>query len=363
MNSTSITLSQEQKISKKNHFQESKKILIDIKHPAQLNLFKGLAKQLKAEGWQVIICYLGRGKVPKIIEKEYPGFETIQVGKSEGTKWSIFWDGNVVRTSSFLNLIKTRNIDICVAASSAPLALAGKISGIPVLQFYDDPERKLINFINELLSKKIFFPPIVQENKKVGVFNCLKEWSYLSPAHFSPNPKILQKYDVLPRNYVFVREVSNKSFNYYDQQDAIICSFAHQINHNIPVLLSLEDKSYRDKFPKNWTILEEPIQDIRSLMYYSKLMISSGDSMAREGAMLGVPSIYCGIREMKANQVLMEKGILKHLPQENSVPVINQILKVPFDHSQQEKVRKGLLKDWDDMTLFMKNQIHTYIKK
>jgi uncharacterized protein len=338
-------------------------ILIDIKHPAQLNLFKGLAIHLQNEGWNVIICYLGRGKIPRIIAKEYPGFETLQIGSSAGTKWSIFWEGNVVRTSSFVQLINSRKIDICVAASSAPLALAGKLTGTPVLQFYDDPERKGINKINEHLSNKIYFPPIVSESKKVGVFNCLKEWSYLSPSYFTPNPKVLQKYQVQPRGYVFVREVSNKSFNYYDQQDAIICAFADQIDQNIPVLLSLEDKNYTDKFPKNWRILEEPIEDIHSLIYYSKLMLASGDSMAREGAMLGVPSIYCGIREMKANQLLIDKDILQHLPQENAIESVNTIIHQPFDHSRQEKIRKNLLKNWDDMTLFMKKQIIKHIKR
>jgi uncharacterized protein len=342
---------------------EAKRILIDIKHPAQLNLFKGLARNLKEDGWQVIVCFLGRGKIPKIIAKEYPDFERIQVGSSAGTKWSIFWEGNVVRTSTFVKLIKKRNIDICIAASSAPLALAGKLTGTPVLQFYDDPERKGINAINAQLSNQIYFPPIVAPSKKIGVFNCLKEWSYLSPTYFTPNPKVLQKHQVEPRNYVFVREVSNKSFNYYNQQDAIICSFAKQIDPNIPVLLSLEDKSYQDQFPENWTVLQEPIEDIHSLIYYSKLMLASGDSMAREGAMLGVPSIYCGIREMKANELLIQKGILQHLPEASAVSAVNETIREPFDHCQQEKIRHQLLQDWDDMTFFMKNQIIKYIKQ
>ena len=39
-------------------------------------------------------------------------------------------------------------------------------------------------------------------------------------------------------------------------------------------------------------------------MYYSQIVISSGDSGAyREGAMLGVPSIYAGNRDMPANDI------------------------------------------------------------
>ncbi|MDO6440473.1 DUF354 domain-containing protein [Cyclobacterium sp. 1_MG-2023] len=338
------------------------KILIDIKHPAQLNLFKGLAKELVSLGWTVIICYLDRGKLPKIIDREYSEFNRIKVGSSKGTKWSIFWNGNVLRTTSFLQIIRKEKFNICISASSAPLALACKLTGTPLLQFYDDPERKAINKINAKLSTKIFFPPIVKENKQVEIFDCLKEWSYLSPSYFKPDETVLEKYGLKPNEYVFVREVSNKSFNYYNQEDAIICSFSDQINKNIPVLLSLEDKSIKDKFPNNWTILEEPIADIHSLIYFSKLMVSSGDSMAREGAMLGIPSIYCGIREMKANQLLIDKGILEHCPVEEAVKPFNDYISAEFDQEKQIKIRENLLKEWDDMNQFMMSQILKYKK-
>src|SRR5690554_3169149 len=339
-----------------------KKILIDIKHPAQLNLFKGLAKNLKGQGWQVTVCYLNRGKLPAIIKREYEGFELIPVGSSHGTKWSIFWDGNIKRTQVFIELINKNKFNICVAASSAPLALACQLTRTPIIQFYDDPERKRINQVNALLSNKLFFPPIIDDKGKIGIFNCLKEWRYLSPKRFNPDPAALTKYGLKPYEYVFVREVSNKSFNYYNQADAIVCSFAKDISTEIPVLLSLEDKSIQDQFPTPWIQLKEPVEDIHSLIYYSKLMISSGDSMAREGAMLGVPSIYCGVREMKANQLLMEKGKLFHLPGDSAVEQINDVITAPFNSEYQHTFREKLLNEWDDMQDFMTTKINQYKK-
>jgi Uncharacterized protein conserved in archaea len=336
------------------------KILFDIKHPAQLNLFKGISGELQAENWDVTICYLQRGKLPHIIQREYAGFKTIPVGSSRGTKWSIFWDGNVKRTLTFLELIKKERYNICVAASSIPLALACKMAGIPVIQFYDDPERKRINYVNARLSNQLFFPPIVSKNGKISVFNCLKEWSYLSPKRFTPNESIPGYYGVQPHEYVFVREVSNKSFNYYNQQDGIISSFSGRINPEAKVVLSLEDKSYANRYPGHWTILQEPVNDIHSLIYYSKLVLSSGDSMAREGAMLGVPSVYCGIRKMKANELLMQAGLLKHLPADTGLDYINEVIAHPFDPENQTSTRNQLLENWDDMTAFMKEQINRY---
>lgn len=338
-------------------------ILIDIKHPAQLNMFKKISSRLKDLKWNIIICYLDRGKLPKIIEKEYPNFNLIKVGSSKGTKWSIFWNGNVIRTFDFVSLLKKEKIDICVAASSAPLAFACRITSTPIIQFYDDPERKGINKINEILSNRIFFPPVLESSRKVGIFNCLKEWSYLSPTYFQPNEAVLKKYGVKPYEYVFVREVSNKSFNYFDQEQAIVNGLSTSLNKEIPFLLSLEDKSLKDKYPSNWKVLEEPLDDIHSLIFFSKLMISSGDSMAREGAMLGVPSVYCGIREMKANQLLIDKGILDHLPNQSAIAPINNYIAQPFDQSQQHRTREQLLSQWDDMNVFIESQINKYKKK
>ncbi|WP_308990366.1 DUF354 domain-containing protein [Mariniflexile litorale] len=338
------------------------KILIDIKHPAQLNLFKGLALELKNKGWTVLICYLDRGKLPAIIKREYIDFELISVGSSQGTKWSIFWDGNVKRASKFIHLIQKHKFNICIAASSAPLALACKLTKTPIIQFYDDPERKRINKINAFLSDRLFFPEIVEKNRKIDTFNCLKEWSYLSPKRFSPNVKALHNYGLKPYGYVFVREVSNKSFNYFNQEDAIICCFSEQISKKLPIILSLEDKNIQTKFPRNWIPLVEPVDDIHSLMYYSKLVISSGDSMAREGAMLGVPSIYTGIREMKANKILINQGVLKHLPGDTAVPRINYIIEASNDLELQLKFRENLVNEWDDMVDFMEQKIIEFKK-
>jgi predicted glycosyltransferase len=337
-------------------------ILFDVKHPAQLNLFRGLAYRLKNEGWDVLVCYLDRGKLPAIIKREYLGIDLLPIGSSRGTKWSIFWNGNVKRTTEFIKLIKRHRFSICVAASSAPLALACRLTGTPIIQFYDDPERKRINQINGLLSDMIFFPPLVPADRRTGIFNCLKEWSYLSPSYFNPRVDVLQKYKIDPYSYIFVREVSNKSFNYMDQEDAVVCRFSAGIDHNTAVLLSLEDKTIRNKFPAHWTILEEPIEDIHSLIYFSRLMLSSGDSMAREGAMLGVPSIYCGIRDMKANLLLEKRGLLQHIPGAAAKDAVNRSVKEEFDIKRQEAVRRALKDEWDDMQEFMYKKINYYKK-
>ena len=72
--------------------------------------------------------------------------------------------------------------------------------------------------------------------------------------------------------------------------------------------------------------------------------------MAREGAMLGVPSIYCGVREMAANKVMKDKGLLYHLNVKDVPSFITEILENKKSFRNQNDYRNGLLKEWDDVT-------------
>jgi predicted glycosyltransferase len=82
--------------------------------------------------------------------------------------------------------------------------------------------------------------------------------------------------------------------------------------------------------------------------------------MAREGAMLGVPSVYCGTRKMKANELLMQLGMLQHLPGGRALSFINKNIATIFSPEKQTSFRNQLLEQWDDMTAFMKEQINRY---
>ena len=97
-------------------------------------------------------------------------------------------------------------------------------------------------------------------------------------------------------------------------------------------------------------------------MYYSKLIISDGDSMAREGALLGIRSIYCGSREMKINRELIRKGLLKKF---NNKGELKKELRLTIDQkesteairSRQDSIRNALLDEWIDINKILFQEI------
>ncbi|MHA1381282.1 MAG: DUF354 domain-containing protein [Candidatus Helarchaeota archaeon] len=340
------------------------KILIDISHPAHVNFFKLAINKLDKSKNNIIITYLNRDKLPLIIGKELPNYFIKCVGAHKRTIFSIIFDANLKKFFNLLtfSLFNKNKIDLGISVGSFPLGFVLKILGKPNLQFGDDPEKKLNFLLMRLSSTELFFPPITNRKNNIKTMNALKEWAYLSPKYFLPKKEEIRRYNLQPKEYFFIREVSTGSMNYRKQQPNIIASFAHRLPKYYKVLLSLEDKTKAYKYPLDWILLEEPLNDIHSIMYYSKVVISSGDSMAREGAMLGVPSIYCGLRDMKANEIMINKGMMFKIEPHKVPDFISKILSGDIKTEKQDAYRQRLYHEWDDITEFIINQIKKYKK-
>jgi predicted glycosyltransferase len=337
-------------------------IVIDIAHPAHVNFFKITAKRLLFEGHNITVICLDRGKLSKIVEKEFPGFHIEIIGKHKGSKYSVIFDANIKRFFQLAKCIRYLNADIGLGVGSFNFGGVLKLLNRPNIQFDDDPERGLNTILEKLTATKLFFPPIIESYGNISNFNALKEWAYLSPSYFTPDSSVLVKYGLKEKEYVFIREISTGSLNYMNQKSNILASISKEFDKNIKVLLSLENKKKLGYYPDNWVLIKEPVNDIHSILYYSKCVISSGDSMAREGSLLGVPSIYCGFRDMKANKILENKNILFHLKPNEVVPFVNNIVNDNSFFQNQESFRNLLLKEWVDVNDFIYKAVMNMIK-
>jgi len=328
------------------------KVLIDIIHPAHLNLFKWLINT-QSKNIEFVVTCIDRGKLPEIVKKEIYSVPIHVIGKHKGSKLSIIFQANILRIISLIWFLRNKKIDLGLSFGSFLIGSILRIKLKPNIYLSDDPERKVNAFLENMTCTERYLPPIVEPKGKIGVFNALKEWAYLSPHYFVPNEKILKEHNLLPQQYIFVREVSTGSLNYIDQDKNLIASIAHLFSIKIKVVLSLEDKRASKHYPSDWLILKEPVNDIHSLMYFSKIVLSSGDSMAREGAMLGVPSIYCGFREMKANDIMVNKGMLFKRSPDKVPELINEIINDNINLKKQDRYRNDLAIEWIDVNQFI----------
>jgi len=339
------------------------KIAFDINHPAHINFFKNTILNLHQNGHKIIIYGLNRGKVPVILRKEFSGFDIRILSRHRHNFISIIFEANILKFFLLLRSLLLSRPDIGISVGSFVFGACLKLLKVKNIQFDDDPESSKNLFLEILTADEIHTPPLISSNKKFVIFNALKEWAYLSPKYFMPNIDCLNKYGLIPYKYFFIREVSAGSLNYIDRGTYSILAFAKKLQTSYKVVFSLEEKSKCALYPSDWILLSEPVQDIHSLMYYSLAVISSGDSMAREGAMLGRPSIYCGKREMQANDIMKRKGILFQIDPSDVPSFLPKILHEEIKIPSQNELRKKLLYEWDDVTEHIINSIKSIHEK
>lgn len=334
-----------------------RKILFDIYHLPQVNLFKSSIRKLNLD--EVVITTVNRGKQIKVLEYEFPENEIIVLGDYKYNKgfFSMLFKIIIPRLFKLSKIIKKNNVKL-VLSSSYQSNVVAKIKGIPNYIFTDD--FRIFHPYIKHVTTKIFMPSFIKPQSKIESFHALKEWSYLSPKYFHPNNNILDDYNLKEKDYIFIREVSTESLNYLHQLKNIIAKISKFIDKDMKVLFSLENKGDRKLYPKNWLLLKEPIKDIHSLMYYSKCVISSGDSMAREGAMLGVNSMYLGERDMPANEMLIKDGFLVRSGLDDFKEKFDTIIHNNALIEEQNKYREKLNTDWIDVSDLILKTIKKY---
>ena len=331
-----------------------KKVLFDIYHLPQFNFFKNAILTFDPE--EVDVYCVNRGKLLQVIQHELPDYHVKCIGDYKHNKgmYSMIFRIIIPRIYRLFHEIKPSKYKFILTANYQANFI-GKLKGIPNIAFNDDPRKFVFPFL-KFSADEVYLPPFGSHYKGVKFFNALKEWSYLSPRYFTPDISALEPYGLEAKKYIFIREVSTKTSNYLTQEKDIILSIADSFPADWKVVLSLENKENTGLYPKNWIILKEPVTNIHSLMYYSTVVVSSGDSVAREGAMLGVPSIYAGIRDMPANEILIKKDMLLKLEPDQIVPTIAQINKGDLKFEEQDKFRDKLFEEWDDITELILNK-------
>lgn len=283
-------------------------VWIDLAHTPQYNFYKKFILRLIEDGHFVYITVLNRGRLAVIVKYELQDYDNVDIciiGTHKMNKFSAIIEANFLRLIKLFLWIRGKQIDVVFSNGYLP-ALVGYYKSIRSYTFDDDPQtfdyKPKIKYSTQSSYCIYEVPQGMLLSSKVVILPVLKEWAYLAPQYFTPNMEVLKSYGVQPKKYLFLREVSVGTVNYATQVSGAILDIAHFLPQDKQVLFSLEDKSKRDLYPKEWQLLEEPIEDIHSLIYYSAGLVSSGDSMAREASLLGVPSYYLGVRHnMPAN--------------------------------------------------------------
>ena len=178
------------------------KILFDILHLAHLNFFKRAIYQLREEGFEIRITYLDRGKISRVLAKEFPDFVCTKIGTYSHTSWGKI-PMVIKRARLFNNYLRQEKPDLTAGVGDFVLAAVSRSKGISSIQFYDDYEFKANFRLSQLFAKKLFIPfAIPADSKKSVQYPSFKELAYLHPNSYKPNKKYLREFDLKEIKFV-----------------------------------------------------------------------------------------------------------------------------------------------------------------
>lgn len=356
-------------------------VWIDILHIPQLNYYKNFIKLLDSKGVNVLVTVLGRGKLAKIAAKElgiYPHVKLTVIGSHKMNRWSVVFDANLFRLVKLVFWALNKKINVAFS-NGFHHTIISKFIRCCSYSFHDDPQARAHIYMNKYSTLNHALTYVLPDDyvmpKSEVLMPTLKEWAYLAPKYFRADVTALDEYGVKPKEYIFLREVTVGTFNYAEQQAGAVKGLCRQIEQlretarqqgkEMKVLFSLEEKHRRDEYPADWILLQEPINDIHSLIYYSVGLISSGDSMAREAALLGVPSYYLGVRfGMPANLAASKVAGLQN---QKTMPVEQWLndLTLPAEalEQKQEALRQKIDAEFIDINEYMMDLVRKHDKK
>lgn len=341
------------------------KVLIDIKHPAQVHCFKNLIKELKKRGHKVFVASRKKEMTNYLLDRYNIPYKSIStIGKG---KIGLLIELIVRLTRTFFIILKFKpNVIVEEMGIIAPL---GWLLRIPTLVFYDSDNATLTNKPAYFFSTKFITPEAFLYNfgKKQVRYQSYQSLAHLHPKRFSPNEKILNKAGIKPHEiFTIVRFVSwgashdfgHKGMDLDFKREAI-----REFEKHGKVFITSEQELPEDLKKYQLTVKSE---DIHHLIHFATLLYGESATMATEAACLGAHAIFLNNDKMGYPHEIQNKyGLIFNFiesqqDQEASIRKGVEILKDKDSKAKAMDKRKKLLKENIDLTEFMLEQVMQY---
>jgi len=343
-------------------------ILIDVGHPAHVHLFANAANIWKEHNHQVLFTIRNRKMVPELLQALQFQYEIASTPRSGlfGQAWELAeHDWNVLKATIRFKA------DVLLGTSVA-IAHVSRITRAKSIVFSEDDADyvPLFRYLAYPFADGIIVPNSLRDKKtaKYHPYQGYQELAYLHPNCFIPDPTIKKELGVAEDEQFFIlRLVSFKAYHdvghrglSYDAQRQII----KLLSQYGKVFIS-EEGEISDEFrPYQFPI---PPHRIHHALYYASMLISDGQTMTAEAAVLGTPAIRCNthvgylsiIEELENKYGL----ICSFRPDDEEVMIskINELLQMPELRNEWARRREKMLSKKIDVTPWMVNLVENFV--
>ncbi len=269
-------------------------VLVDLGHPAHAHVFRNAILHWKREGHKVIVTIRDRDIVPALLQHYGIDYSIASIpGKGFWglSKELIEHDWKVWR------IVRREKIDVMLGTSVA-IAHASRFSRAKSILFNMD-DADIVKEFAQLaypFADYIVVPEVVRDRRtrQYITHTSCHELAYLHPDLYTPDPRILDTLGVAPHETFFiVRLVALKAFHDVGQAGLSLAARRKLIQ-----MLSSYGKVFitaEGQLPEEFRRYQIPLppERIHDALSYAKLLVSDSQTMTREAAVLGVPSIRC----------------------------------------------------------------------
>jgi predicted glycosyltransferase len=273
------------------------RILVDIGHPAHVHFYKNAIRHFEGKGHEVKITARQKDIALQLLDAydfDYINFglhKKGMAGKSVGL---------LNRDMKLLNVAKKFKPDVLTGVHNMYVAHVGKIIDKPTVIFTDTEHGVINNKLTFPFTSVICTPSSFKADlgKKQVFYEGFHELAYLHPNHFKPDPAVLSELRLdKGEKFIIFRFVSWEASHDVAQAGLTAdekMKYLKALEEHGRVLITSEAELGKQFEKYKIKLAPEKIHD---LLYYATMYIGEGGTMGSEAAVLGTPSIHCGVFE------------------------------------------------------------------
>ena len=343
------------------------KILIDVGHPAHVHLFASMAHILESKGNSVLFTIRDRALIADLLDAngfKYIIASTPRYGKIGQATELLEHDYKVLKAA-----LKFKP-DFLLGTSPSITHVSRLVKGKSIVFCEDDADYMFpFVYLSYPFADSIVTPAVLRDKKtkKYLTYKGYHELAYLHPNRFTPDPSILNELGVKKGEDFFVLRLV--AFKAHHDMGQVGLSKESQIK--LVNTLSKHGKVFitnEGEIPQELQGYQIPIAPhrIHHALYYAQMLVSDGQTMTVEAAVLGTPAIrlntfvgMCSIIEELEHSYQLTFGFTPD--QENAMfTKIDSLLAMKDLKQEWAKRRDKMLKDKIDLTGWMVNLVENY---
>lgn len=270
-------------------------ILIQLSHPAHFHLYKNVAKNLIADGHQVLFVIKTKDILEQLLLNAGLPYVNINQHAHRGSKWGILWD-MLVREGRIIRLCRKHKVEL-ITGSTPEIAHVSWLLRIAGVNTGED-DAAVVPMFSKVAARFIqcLVTPTTCDNgvmePKSVKYPGYQEFAYLHPNHFTPQREVVEAYGIDTHKPYFILRFAQLNAHH----DKGIQGINTAVAQRLVDLLSPHGRIYitaeRPLEPQfeQYRIRINPL-DMHHVMAFASLYIGDSQTMAAEAGVLGVPFV------------------------------------------------------------------------